>query len=77
MAFGSLGTGVRPKRHKAKGNRTQRKTTHPIDNEHLAAHVLACSTRQEDNRAREVARFAPPSRGDALRNLAQPDRVLE
>ena len=51
--------------------------THPVDDEHLAAHVLARRAREEHDGARKVPRLAPPSRGDALRNLPQPHRVLQ
>ena len=51
--------------------------THPVDDEHLAAHVLARRAREEHDGARKVPRLAPPSRGDALRDLAQPHRVLQ
>lgn len=51
--------------------------THPVDDEQLAAYVRARVAREEHDGARKVRRRAPPPRGDALRDLAQPDGVRE
>ena len=55
----------------------RRRCTHPIDDEQLAADVLARGAREEDDGAGKVARLAPAPGGDALRDLAQAHRVCE
>ncbi len=54
-----------------------RNSTHPIDDEQLAAHVRARLAREEDDGPGEVGGLAPPPRGDALADLAQARRVRE
>lgn len=55
----------------------ENKGTHSIDDEQLSTHVLARGAREEDDGAGKVPWLAPPTRRDALRDLAQTDRVCE
>ena len=67
-------------RREERGERREerrRRCTHPIDDEQLAADVLARGAREEDDGAGKVARLAPAPGGDALRDLAQAHRVCE
>ncbi len=52
-------------------------STHPIDDDQFARKVLTSFGREEHGYACEIARFGPTSCGDALRDLAQPGRVVE
>jgi len=68
-----------PPRHQTFQAFTHKLPSHPspIDNEHLAANVLARLACKEDHRTCKVLGTPPPPSRDTLRDLWEPYRVLE
>ena len=61
----------------AKGKEKKKTSTHPIDDEQLAAYVRARLAREEDDRPGKILRLAPAARRDPLADLPQARRVRE
>lgn len=51
--------------------------THTVNNQQFSTNVLTCVTREEYHWTGEILWLAPPSSGDALRNLTKAHGVSE